>query len=86
VVAGSAGLVVFALIWFGAASNLGLEPARCVVVEDSVSGIDAARAAGIGYLTALGPAHAHKRLTQREGVNQVVESLWQIPKRRLFLV
>lgn len=72
-------------IYVQAASNLGLEPARCVVVEDSVSGIEAARAAGIGYLIALGPAHAHKHLAQREGVNRVVESLRQISKEKLFL-
>jgi beta-phosphoglucomutase len=67
-----------------AASNLGLPPGRCVVVEDSRSGLQAACAAGIGYVIALGPAHTHDRLAQLEGVDVVVESLQQVPRERLF--
>jgi beta-phosphoglucomutase-like phosphatase (HAD superfamily) len=72
-------------LYLQAASNLGLEPGRCVVVEDSRSGIQAARAAGIGYVIALGPAHTHSRLARLEGVDAIVESLWQVPRERLFL-
>lgn len=36
-----------------AASKLGLEPCDCVVIEDAVSGIEAARAAGIGKIVAI---------------------------------
>ncbi|MBN1658799.1 MAG: HAD family phosphatase [Anaerolineae bacterium] len=39
-----------------AARRLALPPARCVVVEDSRSGIEAAQAAGIGCVVGLGPA------------------------------
>lgn len=67
-----------------AASNLGLEPGRCVVVEDSRSGIQAARAAGIGYVIALGPAHTHGRLAQLAGVDAGIESLQQVARERLF--
>jgi len=69
-------------IYVQAARNLNLEPARCVVVEDSLSGLQAAHAAGIGYIIALGPQDLH--LAQLEGVCQVVESLQQVPKERLF--
>lgn len=72
-------------IYIQAASNLGLEPARCVVVEDSFSGIQAAHMAGVGYLIALGPAQTHSQLAQLEGVSRVVESLQQVPKSRLFI-
>lgn len=36
-----------------AAGKLGLKPQECVVVEDAVSGIEAARAAGIGKIVAI---------------------------------
>lgn len=36
--------------WLLAASGLGVDPARCLVVEDSQAGLDAARAAGCATL------------------------------------
>jgi len=71
-------------IYLQAARNLDLEPARCIVVEDSRSGIQAARAAGIGHIIALGPAHMHRQLVGLEGVGEVLESLYQFPRERLF--
>jgi beta-phosphoglucomutase len=58
---------VFAL----AARDLGIEPGRCVVVEDALAGIDAALAAGmkafaVGY--AVRHAGAHGRSASLEGV------------------
>jgi beta-phosphoglucomutase len=73
-------------LYLQAAKNLDLKPGRCVVVEDSRSGIQAARAASIGYVIALGSAHMHSRLAQLEGVDAVVESLDQVPRERLFLM
>jgi beta-phosphoglucomutase-like phosphatase (HAD superfamily) len=67
-----------------AASRLEIEPAECIVVEDSDSGIEAACAAGIGYIIALGPADTHHRLTKLKGVNRVVESLEEFPIALLF--
>ena len=72
-------------IYLQAAGNLDLNPACCVVVEDSLSGLEAARAAGIGYLIALGTAEAQPRLRRFEGVAEVVESLKQVDGKRLFL-
>jgi HAD superfamily hydrolase (TIGR01509 family) len=72
-------------IYLRAASNLGLEPAACVVVEDSRSGIQAAHRAGIGCIIALGPAQTHNQLAQLEDVNQVIENLEQVPRQKLFL-
>ena len=45
-------------IYLEAAAALQLPPAACVVVEDSLAGIAAARTAGIGRIVALGPAEA----------------------------
>jgi beta-phosphoglucomutase-like phosphatase (HAD superfamily) len=72
-------------IYLQAAGNLGLEPAHCVVVEDSQAGIQAAQAAGVGHIIALGPACRHGRLARFEGVDQVVESLEQVAREQLFL-
>jgi beta-phosphoglucomutase-like phosphatase (HAD superfamily) len=71
-------------IYLQAASNLGLPPAQCMVVEDSRSGIAAAYAAGIGHIVALGPADRHGELARLAGVDRVVDSLWELP-RELFL-
>ena len=72
-------------IYLQAAQNLGLAPAQCVVVEDSRSGIEAAHAAGIGYIVSLGPAESHDQLAGLEGVDAVIESLRKLPQERLFL-
>ena len=40
-------------IYLIAAKNLGLKPQECVVIEDAISGIDSAKAAGIGKIVAI---------------------------------
>ena len=72
-------------IYHQAAGNLALDPAHCVVVEDSRSGILAAHNAGIGYIIALGPASTHGRLAELAGVDAIVESLDQVPVEQLLL-
>jgi len=71
-------------MYLEAARRIGLEPAQCIVVEDSDSGIKAAHAAGIGFIVALGPADTHHGLTKLKGVNRVVESLEEFPVELLF--
>ena len=71
-------------IYLEAANRLELKPGQCIVVEDSHSGIEAANAAGIGHIVALGPVDRHHRLRQLPGVNRVVENLGEIPKEQLF--
>jgi beta-phosphoglucomutase-like phosphatase (HAD superfamily) len=73
---------VNAIIYLQAARNLAVEPARCTVVEDSQSGIQAAYAAGIGQIIALGPTAAHQGLAQLAGVSAVIENLQQFPQVR----
>lgn len=67
-----------------AAANLGLDPRRCVVVEDSVSGLQAAHAAGIGHVVALGPVEHHDALARRPEVDAVIASLEDLSPERLF--
>jgi beta-phosphoglucomutase-like phosphatase (HAD superfamily) len=68
-----------------AARVLGLPPPCCVVVEDSLSGLEAARAAGIGQVVALGPPGEHATLAAIPGVSLVVASLAQLAAGELFL-
>ena len=71
-------------IYLKAASRLGLKTCECVVVEDSLSGLAAANAAGIGCLIALGPKDAHESLKRLPGVTFAVESLAQVDTTELF--
>ena len=41
-----------------AADKMGVKPERCIVVEDSGAGIDAAKAAGMDCIAYLGGGHA----------------------------
>jgi beta-phosphoglucomutase-like phosphatase (HAD superfamily) len=65
-------------LYLRAAENLSLPPSDCMVIEDSHSGIQAAHAAGIGWVVALGPKQTHHKLAQLPGVDQVIESLREI--------
>lgn len=71
-------------IYLRAAATLGLTPTDCVVVEDSHSGIQAARAAGIGHIIALGPAPTHPNLLALPGVTQVLANLGEVQAPVLF--
>ena len=71
-------------IYIEAANRLELQPGQCVVVEDSQSGIEAANAAGLGHIIALGPVDTLHRLRQLPGVNRTVVNLGEIPMEQLF--
>ncbi len=65
-------------IYLKAAKHLNLEPHECMVVEDSHSGIEAAFAAGIGHIIALGPKDDHGKLNEIGGVSRVIICLEEI--------
>ncbi|SRR6266404_4621657 len=65
-----------------AAERLNLKPAHCVVVEDALSGVTAAHAAGIGHIIGLGKA----KWPSCRGVAQVIESLTDFPRELLLPV
>ena len=71
-------------MYLAAARNIGVAPGECVVVEDAVSGLKAAHAAGIGYIVGLGPPAAHARFRACAGVSTVIESLEQFPRDKLL--
>ena len=71
-------------MYLEAARRIELEPAQCIVVEDSHSGIEAAYAASIGHIIALGPVDTHHKLNKLKGVDRVIETLEEIPNEKLF--
>ena len=71
-------------LYLSAAKKLNLPPQACVVIEDSRSGIQAAQAAGAGWLVALGPVETHHKLAKLPGVNQVITNLGQVAVHDLF--
>jgi HAD superfamily hydrolase (TIGR01509 family) len=71
-------------IFWHAASTLKLEANECVVVEDSLSGIQAAWQSGAGHIIALGPKERHESLAKTNGVSQVIENLGQLQVSTLF--
>lgn len=70
-------------IYLRAAAALGMQPKECMVIEDSLSGVEAARCAGIGLIAALGPKETHLELANRPGVALVIVSLAEI-SREIF--
>lgn len=66
-----------------AAKNLGLTPQDCIVVEDAISGINAAKAANIGKIIAIcseEPAEFYKKIS---GVSGIIKSFREF-NRDLF--
>jgi HAD superfamily hydrolase (TIGR01509 family) len=66
-----------------AAAKLNLEPAHCVVIEDSLSGIRAARAAGIGLVIGLTTSQTAEALRDA-GAHETAGNLGEIERERLF--
>jgi HAD superfamily hydrolase (TIGR01509 family) len=66
-------------IYLEAAARLGLPPRRCVVVEDALAGIEAAQAAGVGEIIAIGPPSEHPALLALPGVSAAIPDLTRFP-------
>jgi beta-phosphoglucomutase len=70
-----------------AAERLGVPPARCVVFEDAVSGVQAARAGGMKCVAVRFVGHHSAESLQQAGADRVVAALDAIDAdavRRLF--
>jgi beta-phosphoglucomutase-like phosphatase (HAD superfamily) len=75
-------------MYLAAARNIGLDPGRCVVVEDAVSGVMAAQAAKIGYIVGIGASAGHRTaghtsLLTSKGAAVVIGSLREFPRELL---
>lgn len=66
-----------------AARRLGFEPCDCLVVEDSVTGVQAARAAGMRVAGFLGGSHieaGHASKLRAAGVHALFDDMAQLPQ------
>jgi beta-phosphoglucomutase-like phosphatase (HAD superfamily) len=72
-------------VYLHAAQQLGVEPARCVVVEDSVSGLHAARAAGMKTIAFVGASHipdGYADVLRNLGVTRI---MWKMEELSQFI-
>ncbi|ALU87656.1 HAD family hydrolase [Herbaspirillum rubrisubalbicans] len=70
-------------VYLAAAAGFGVDPARCVAVDDSVTGVRAAVAAGMYVLGFTGVAHDRKAMAgklREAGAHQVFEEMKQFPQ------
>jgi HAD superfamily hydrolase (TIGR01509 family) len=68
-------------VYLAAAAGLGVDPARCAVVEDTVAGVTAGVAAGatvIGYVP-LGTDDANAAALRAAGARHLVTSMTEVP-------
>lgn len=72
-------------IYLLAAKKIGLTPQECIVVEDALSGIEAARRAGVGKIIALGLPSEREVLLSVPGVSQVVTNLGEVDSAEFAL-
>ncbi len=69
-------------IFLHAASQFGVEPQACAVIEDSVTGVTGAKAAGMRTIGFVGGSHAQRGLADEltdAGAETVVKKLTDIP-------
>ena len=67
-------------IYIKAAKILNLSPKDCIVVEDAVSGIEAARAAGIGKIIAMASMESTDLYKTIPAVSQIIKNFNEIDK------
>lgn len=70
-------------MYLAAAGQIGLDPGRCVVVEDAVSGVMAAQAAKIGCIVGIAASAGHASLLTAHGAGVVIATLRDFPRERL---
>ena len=66
-----------------AAKNIGLQPEECIVIEDAVSGINSANAAGIGKIIAIASVEENSLYESIPCVSQIIRHFSEID-RSLF--
>lgn len=67
-------------IYIKAAKVLNLDPKECIVVEDAVSGIEAARSAGIGKIIAIASMESEDLYKNIPAVSQIIKNFDEIDK------
>lgn len=67
-------------IYLKAAAKIDISPSKCIVVEDAISGIEAAYCANIGKIVAIGPKCNHDNLKKNKGVSTVISDFTEFDK------
>lgn len=67
-------------IYIRAAEKLGLKPEECIVVEDAVSGIESARAAGSGKIIAIASMESEDLYKKIPAVSQIIKNFNEIDR------
>jgi beta-phosphoglucomutase len=67
-----------------AAERLGVPPARCVVLEDAVAGVQAARAGGMKCVAVRFVGHHPETTLRQAGADLVVDTLEQVTARMVL--
>lgn len=74
-------------LFLHAAKAMGVEPAHCIVVEDSVAGVAAGKAAGMAVIGFTGGSHCgpdHRHLLVTAGADRVIHDMSELPQAVLF--
>ncbi|MFM0006620.1 HAD family hydrolase [Paraburkholderia dipogonis] len=69
-------------VYLFAAKTLDVEPSRCVVVEDSVAGLNAARAAGMKTIAFVGASHipdGYADALRKMGMTRIMQHMDELP-------
>jgi HAD superfamily hydrolase (TIGR01509 family) len=69
-------------VYLFAATTLGVEPSRCLVVEDSVAGLNAARAAGMKTIAFVGASHipdGYADALRKMGMTRIMKHMDELP-------
>jgi HAD superfamily hydrolase (TIGR01509 family) len=69
-------------VYLFAAKTLGVQPSRCVVVEDSVAGLNAARAAGMKTIAFVGASHipdGYADALRKMGMTRIMQHMDELP-------
>jgi HAD superfamily hydrolase (TIGR01509 family) len=69
-------------VYLFAAEPLGVDPARCLVVEDSIAGLTAARAAGMKTIAFIGASHipaGYAQVLRELGITRIMAHMDELP-------
>ena len=67
-------------IYIKAAQKLNLEPQKCIVAEDAISGIESARAANIGKIIAIASMESIDLYKNIPAVSQIIKNFNEIDR------
>ena len=70
-------------IYLLAADKMGILPKQCIVIEDALSGIQAAQAAGAGMIIAIGPESARDTLLGMDEVSTFIQDFTEFDRTLL---